>query len=145
MPLPRKLAAVEIDEVLSAVVPLHLGTVDSRGYPHVTPLWYCYEEGAFWMTSLPSKPHVRRLRANRRASVCIDLEDVERSDGQRPNRQVRAVGDAALSEDLGAMWTKRITERYILGEGRSRSVAERIAHPRVVIRLDADVVAVSSV
>jgi hypothetical protein len=40
-----------------------------------------WERGAFYMTSLPEKAHVRRLGRDPRASFCVDVEDDERDDG----------------------------------------------------------------
>ena len=137
------------DEILRTVqarVPLHLATLDARGFPQITPIWFVFQDDAFLMTSLPHKPHVRRLRADGRASVCVDVEAAERPDGQLPNMQVRATGEATLAVDVGGRWTRLITERYVLGEGRAQAVSQRLADERVVIRLPAArVVALASV
>ena len=137
------------EEILRTVetrVPLHLATLDARGFPQITPIWFVFRDDAFWMTSLPYKPHVQRLRVDSRASVCVDVEAAERPDGQCPNMQVRATGEARLAVDEGGQWTRLITERYVHGEGREESVAQRIADTRVVIRIAAtNLVAVASV
>jgi nitroimidazol reductase NimA-like FMN-containing flavoprotein (pyridoxamine 5'-phosphate oxidase superfamily) len=143
---PRRLTEAEIAVVLEATVPIHLATVDGDGFPHVTPLWFEWDGTAFWMTSLVSKPHVRRLRANSAASVCLDVEDGERVDGERPNRQVRGVGRAELVDDVDGEHTRRITARYVIGPGRDRSIEQRGAVRRVAIRLEpAALIAVASV
>ncbi len=69
------------------------------------------------MTSLPNKPHVLRLRHDARAGLAVDAEDSERSDGQRPNQQVRIVGNAVLSDDVKGSWTRPITRCYLHGPG----------------------------
>ncbi|MDQ1374327.1 MAG: hypothetical protein QOJ09_1665 [Actinomycetota bacterium] len=121
--------------LLGLDLPGRLGTLDKEGFPHVTPMWFVWERGAFYMSSLPEKAHVRRLERDPRASFLIDVEDAERDDGERPNRSVRAVGPAELFDDEGGMWTRRITEKYIVGPGRHGMIARRTAQPRVVIRL----------
>jgi hypothetical protein len=89
---------------------------------------------------------LRRLAANTRGGVLVDAEDAERDDGQRPNRQVRAIGEAEVFPDSGRQWTTRITEKYVRGPGTAGSIASRAADQRVVMRLrPARIVAVASV
>lgn len=132
---PRPLTAQEIEALLALDVPARLATVDAAGYPHVTPLWFVWAEGAFHLTSFPDRPHLRRLSANAHAGLCIDVEEPERVDGERPNRQVRAIGQAELFADAGGAWTQRITEKYLRGPTAPARSAARSADERVVIRL----------
>jgi nitroimidazol reductase NimA-like FMN-containing flavoprotein (pyridoxamine 5'-phosphate oxidase superfamily) len=132
---PRSLTAAELDALLALDTPGHLGTLDKEGYPHITPIWFVWERGAFYMTSLPEKAHVRRLERDPRASFSVDVEDAERDDGERPNRSVRAVGPAEVFLDDGGAWTGRITEKYLTGPGLPAALAARSAQERVVIRL----------
>ncbi|MGZ4188176.1 MAG: hypothetical protein ACXVVQ_11275 [Solirubrobacteraceae bacterium] len=98
------------------------------------------------MTSIADRPHLRRLAGNPQAGLLIDTEDAERDDGQRPNRQVRAIGKAEVFPDSGGQWTSRITEKYVRGPGAAASIASRAADDRVVVRLRPDrIVAVASV
>jgi PPOX class probable F420-dependent enzyme len=143
---PRPLDPQEMEELLALDVPARLATLDRDGFPHVTPLWFVWADGAFYMTSIADRPHLRRLAANPRAGVLVDTEDGERDDGQRPNRQVRAIGQAEAFPDSGAQWTSRITQKYVRGPGAGASIASRAADERVVVRLrPARVVAVASV
>jgi nitroimidazol reductase NimA-like FMN-containing flavoprotein (pyridoxamine 5'-phosphate oxidase superfamily) len=128
------------------VAPIHLATVDGDGYPHITPLWFEWDGEAFWMTSLPSKAHIKRLRVDPRASVCLDIEGPEQPDGERPNQQVRALGSAELLDDISGERTRSITYRYLHGEGRTDMVNRRSTQPRITVRLaPTDVIAVASV
>lgn len=143
---PRRLDAEEIETLLALDVPAHLATLDTAGFPHVTPLWFAWEDRAFFMTSIADRPHLRRLAHNRRAGLGIDVEEPERADGQRPNRQVRAIGEAELFPDHDATWTKRITAKYVRGATAAERIAARAADERVVICLrPRALVAVSSV
>jgi nitroimidazol reductase NimA-like FMN-containing flavoprotein (pyridoxamine 5'-phosphate oxidase superfamily) len=144
--VPRPLKPSEIEAVLARDVPLHLATIDADGFPHITPLWFEWDGTAFWMTSLPEKPHVRRLRRNDAACVCVDVEGAERPDGQRPNRQVRSLGRAELSIDLDGARTRRITTKYVTGPASSQTADARAAVSRVMIRLEPlEIVAIASV
>jgi hypothetical protein len=62
-----------------------------------------------------ARRYLARLRANPRAGLVIDTEAAQCPDGQRPSKQVRAVGDAARTLDAGAVWTT--------GSGTSSSTA----------------------
>jgi nitroimidazol reductase NimA-like FMN-containing flavoprotein (pyridoxamine 5'-phosphate oxidase superfamily) len=143
---PRPLDPGEIEALLALDVPARPATLDRDGFPHLTPLWFLWTDGAFYMTSIADRPHLRRLAVNPRAGVLVDTEDPERDDGQRPNRQVRAIGEAEMFPDSGGLWTSRITEKYIRGPGAAASIAARAADQRVVVRLrPARVVVVASV
>lgn len=136
----------EIEALLALDVPARLATLDRHGFPHVTPLWFLWADGAFYMTSIADRPHLRRLAGNPRAGLLIDIEDGERDDGQRPNRQVRAIGEAHVFADTGASWTSRITAKYLRGPGAAASIASRSADERMVIQMrPSRVIAVSSV
>jgi hypothetical protein len=103
-------------------------------------------DGAFYLTSIADRPHLSRLAADSRAGICVDVEQAERDDGQRPNQQVRAIGIAELFPDPGGLWTGRITEKYVLGASAKAMRAARVADERVAIRLRPDrLVAVASV
>jgi hypothetical protein len=93
--------AEEIEALLALDVPAHLATKDDQGLPMVIPIWFLWTGQEFVMTSVAHRPHVRRLQASPVASICVDVEDPERADGQRPNRQVRASGTVALRRDPG--------------------------------------------
>ncbi len=131
----RRLTDEERAHLLAAEQPAHLGTVDAAGFPHVTPIWFLWDGEAFVMTSLPHRPHIRRLEANPAGCICIDVEEPERQDGERPNRQVRAVGTATLAVDVDGELTRRITAKYIHGPALETRATQRASQPRIVIRL----------
>ena len=132
---PRALDEKEIADLLGRDVPARLATIDKDGFPHVVPIWFVWDGHAFYMTSLPDRAHVKRLTRDPRASICVDVEEDERDDGERPNRAVRAVGPAEVFVDDGGDWTRRITEKYIHGPGREAMLATRTSQERWVIRL----------
>lgn len=132
---PRSLRPEEIDELLTGDHLCRLATLDQDGFPHVTPLWFLWAEGCFLMTSLPGKPHVARLQQNPRAGLVIDVEAAQQLDGERPNRQVRITGHALLEPDAGGEWTRRITEKYVVGTAQLASAQRRATQERVVVRI----------
>jgi len=132
---PRSLRSGEIDRLLARDVVARLATVDAHGFPHVTPLWFLWAGGAFWMTSLPDRPHLRRLEHNPNAGICVDVELPEREDGERPNQQVRAVGHAKILNDIDGDWTRRITAKYLRGAAAATHIEKRSSGPRCAIQL----------
>ena len=109
----RALQENEIADLLAGDVVAHLATIDSVGYPHVTPMWFVWSDGAFRLTSYTRRPHLDRIRSNPRVGLVIDIEDALRPDGQRPNKQIRVIGDATVSVDPDGEWTRQIRRKYI--------------------------------
>jgi PPOX class probable F420-dependent enzyme len=114
----RPLTNHELDALLNADVVAHLATIDTDGYPHVTPIWFLWADNVFHLTSYTDRPHLDRIRANPRVGLVLDVEEPRRPDGQRPNRQLRITGDATVSSDVDRQWTARIRGKY-LGSGSS--------------------------
>jgi len=142
----RPLGEEEIAGLLARDVAARVATIDADGYPHVTPLWFLWADGAFHLTSDAGRPHLVRLRANPRAGLVIDVEGEQRADGERPNRQVRAVGDAILSPDAGGAWTMRIWDKYVDGGAAVDPAARLRRRQRVLIRIvPSRIIAVASV
>jgi nitroimidazol reductase NimA-like FMN-containing flavoprotein (pyridoxamine 5'-phosphate oxidase superfamily) len=134
--MTRPLSDAETADLLAGDTVARLATVDASGYPHVTPLWFLWADGAFHLASDAGRPHLARLRANPRAGLVIDVEAAQRPDGQRPNRQVRAVGDATLAPDTGAVWTHRIWDKYVTDSAARNALDERLdTRQRVLITI----------
>lgn len=143
---PTPMSQAEIDELLARDVLARLATIDRHGFPHVTPMWFGWHDGAVLMTSLADRPHLRRLEHNPHAGVCVDVEDPFLPDGGRPNRQVRVFGLAEMFPDEGSKWTDAITHKYVHGPAAAARVAETATQDRVVISLrPTRLLAVSSV
>jgi nitroimidazol reductase NimA-like FMN-containing flavoprotein (pyridoxamine 5'-phosphate oxidase superfamily) len=128
------LSSAEIESLLRLDVPAHLATIDPSGYPRITPIWFLWKDGAFYMTSFASKPHVRNLHLNPKATVCIDVEQVL-SDGERPNQQVKGAGRAEIFPDERGDITREITRKYVRGPLARAEIERRGNMIRVAIRL----------
>jgi nitroimidazol reductase NimA-like FMN-containing flavoprotein (pyridoxamine 5'-phosphate oxidase superfamily) len=128
------LSTAEIERLLQLDIPAHLATIDTSGYPRITPIWFLWKDGAFYMTSFASKPHVRNLRLNPKATVCIDVERVH-SDGRRPNQQVKGAGQAEIFSDADGDITREITRKYVRGPLAPAEIERRGRMVRVAIRL----------
>lgn len=145
--MTRPLSDEETADLLASDTVARLATIDASGYPHVTPLWFLWEDGAFHLASDAGRPHLARLQANPRAGLVIDVEAGQRPDGQRPNKQIRAMGNAILSPDTTAAWTRRIWNKYIDGPPAKNAAEERLGdRQRVLITIiPVRIIAIASV
>jgi nitroimidazol reductase NimA-like FMN-containing flavoprotein (pyridoxamine 5'-phosphate oxidase superfamily) len=126
----ENLDADEVERILAMKKSAIVAFVDARGFPRMLPCWFVWDGTAFYTTSDPEKFHVRALRANDRASFCV--EHVRMVAGRyRGNRQVKGVGRVEIFPDDDAQWLGRILQKYL---GRSAWPTGRAAN-RVVLRL----------
>jgi len=70
----RKIAmsSDELDRFLAAEWMCRLGSVDADGNPHVSPLWFVWDGGAMWFTSLVRSQRWTNLMRDPRVSVVVD-------------------------------------------------------------------------
>ncbi|MFF0494573.1 pyridoxamine 5'-phosphate oxidase family protein [Nocardia sp. NPDC004068] len=118
----RRLHDAEIEQLLSSDALARVATVDAEGFPHVTPLWFVWAAGTFYLTSYVGRPHLNRIARNPRVGLVIDVEAALRPDGERPNKQIRVIGDATVAPDPDNVWTDRIRAKYLgatLPKGRA--------------------------
>lgn len=131
-----------VEEVLASDVPAVLATLGGDGYPYLTPVWFVWSDGAFWLSSLPDRPHVRNLRADPRAAIIVEIEGPDVPGEGRPNLQVKGQGRAEVSAHDPER-TRQITMKYA-GEEATALAQRRSAQARVTIVLRPDeLVAVS--
>jgi nitroimidazol reductase NimA-like FMN-containing flavoprotein (pyridoxamine 5'-phosphate oxidase superfamily) len=45
----------EVHELLALDIPARLATIDADGAPRITPIWFLWDDGAFFMTSVKGK------------------------------------------------------------------------------------------
>jgi len=90
-----------------------LATLRKDGSPHTAPVWYRYQDGAFFvLTDAGSQKHKNIMR-DPRAELCID--DRERA----PFHTVIVRGRATVLPHPGAEWRLALAVHY-LGEERGR-------------------------
>ncbi len=111
---------------------MRLGTVGGDGYPQVTPIWYLYDEGRFWITTASDRVKARNMLARPQVGFAIDSD-------QRPYRGVSARGEAHLVAEGEAArpMTRRIAARYVPPERLDAMVDTLMEAPRVVFAIDA--------
>jgi hypothetical protein len=109
-------------------------------------LWFLHSGGIFYLASDANRPHPARIRRNPRVGLVIDTEAPERADGQRPDQQVRIIGDATLSEDGGTRTTQSWA-KYGRASLNPATVSQRLqGRQRIVIAIQPHtLIAVASV
>jgi len=128
----KNLSDDEIAALLGRDVSACLAFVDGDGYPRQVPCWFLWDGEAFYVTSLADKFHVKRLRADARASICVEIE--ERTEWGRSNRQVKGVGRVEIFSDVAGDWSRRIRAKYL----GNIDVGTALVAARVVLRLKPD-------
>ena len=112
----------EIDAFLKAPRHAIVGTNVVDGPPHMSPVWYLFENGRFYI-SVPTKTvKYRNLQRDPRISVCID-------GGYPDYRTVMVSGKAQLlpqADPLQAEMRWRIIRQYHETEAADRRYAEQI-------------------
>jgi general stress protein 26 len=51
---------------------LHLATIDSRGNPHLVPVWYRYGARKFYVGTSMRTAKAKNIQKNRSVSFCVD-------------------------------------------------------------------------
>ncbi len=107
-----------------------LATLRKDGSPHTAPVWYRYENGAFFvLTDEGSQKHKNVMR-DARVELCID--DRERA----PFHTVIVHGRATVLPHPGAEWRLALAVHY-LGDERGRGYVESEGDGGgVMIRID---------
>ena len=100
------MADFDIDAILNAAVNAVLATNRRDGAPHISPIWYLYEDGRFLISIGANSVKARNIRRDPRVSLCIDQ-------GHPGGWAVTVDGTAALIEEESA-WRDDVDWRIIL-------------------------------
>ena len=66
------LSQAEIDEYLNRRIMARMATQRADGYPHLTPIWFVWEDGKFFHTLGADRVHLTNLARDPRMSLVID-------------------------------------------------------------------------
>jgi len=130
--MAKKMSESEIDAFLKQ--PLHavLATHSADGPPHVSPVWFLYEDFRFYISIVGGSVKHRNLEKDPRMSLCVD-------GGREDVRAVMIYGTAKLvaegSEPEAMRW--RITRHFHASEADARHYYESIRElPNVLVVLE---------
>ena len=96
----------------------HLATLKRDGSPHLTPLWYQYDNGNLYMITEGSLLKARNIKRDSRVAVSI-------SNDQEPYKYVLMEGNAEVSNRDVEKITHSVCTRYS-GQEEGSKLAEAI-------------------
>jgi len=131
----RKLSQQEIAHLLNLAIPAHLATLDSAGFPRLTPIWFLWEDGIFYLSSGQERRHVHDLARDPRAGLSIALEEGQTLGGSRPYRQIIVRGYAHVQPDTDERWARKLILKYITGQAGALRAQQGAGKPLAVIAL----------
>lgn len=110
------LTEAERDAFLTELRVGRLASNRTDGWPHVTPIWYVWEDGRFILSLGKSRRHLRNIAADPHVTLCVD-EDPRTTDLSKSPRSVVCFGLAKLVEEVSAVreGTRKVEERYLVG------------------------------
>lgn len=111
-----------------------LATENGDGSMHVTPIWYLFADGAFYLPTAPQTVKARNVMSRPHASVLVD------SRGPGPYRAASTGGPARVVDGAEARTVnERVWERYLTPAGRADpSIGGLLeAYDTVCIRVEA--------
>ena len=93
-----------------------LGTNRGDGWWHVTPIWYVWEGGRFYLSLGNSRRHLANVREDPHVTMCVD-EDPRIDDLTKAPRSVVCFGLGKLLADEPSVveYTEKMEERYLGG------------------------------
>ena len=121
----------EIETFLQAPCHAVIGVNRPDGPPHLSPVWYLYEDGVFYISIATTTVKYRLLRRDPRVSLCID-------GGYPDYRTVLVAGVAELHPNDEAI-RRRIIRRYYEEEADAQRYADSTrgaSHVLVVVRAE---------
>ena len=134
-PLVRKLTPQEVADLTALAIPAHLATLDQALFPRITPIWFLWEDGIFYMSSGQERRHVHDLACDPRAGLCIALEEGQTEAGSRPYRQIIVRGYAQVQPDTDERWAHKLVLKYITGQSGVLRAQQSAGKPLAVIAL----------
>ena len=88
-----------------------VATINPDGTPHVTSVWFLFEESTVYLAIPSSSTKGRNLALNSRIAVMIDVRENYRESG------ITAIGEAEIvSDETAASIVQRLHEKYLTEE-----------------------------
>ncbi|HLZ60120.1 MAG TPA: pyridoxamine 5'-phosphate oxidase family protein [Ktedonosporobacter sp.] len=131
----RSLSQQEIADLLNLAIPAQLATLDPAGFPRITPIWFLWEDGIFYLSSGQERHHVHDLARDPHAGLCIALEEGQTQEGSRPYRQIVVRGYAQVMPDTDELWARKLILKYITGQAGVLRAQQGAGKPLAVIAL----------
>ena len=102
-----------------------LATMREDGWPHVTPIWYVWDDGRFVLSLGRSRRHLANIARDPKVTLCVD-EDPRTTDLTRSPQAVVCFGLATLAHDDATVRdvTSKVEDRYLPADVRGPELDE---------------------
>jgi PPOX class probable F420-dependent enzyme len=124
------MSAEEIARFLAEPRVACLATNRADGFPHLSPVWFVYENNGAFFELAQSRIHLANLRRDARAALMIEHDDRPERGWRAAVRGVVLRGPVTLIDDerVVADYGDRIDRRY-LGSGHSDPALAEVTEP----------------
>jgi len=105
----------EIAAFLQRPITAAVATICADGIPHLTPIWFGYEDGRFFLLIGARRRHLRNLRRDPRATLLVDVDDRRDGDGLGEAKAVMVSGAVTLVEEPDSVqhYSDELELRYL--------------------------------
>lgn len=97
----------ELEEFLSSPVLARIATVGKDCTPHITPVWFLYEDGTIIISTRKGSTKIRNIKNNPAVAISIDTT------GESMNKGVIFRGKAELAEKDTLEIVKKSCKKYL--------------------------------
>lgn len=125
----RGMTPVELHSFLTETkIVAKVATTNEDGWPYVNPVWYDYDDGAFYLITKELAGLTQNLRRDTRCSILIE-------NPEPPYKRVLVMGEAEFVDEDWVVRGRRMVLRYLGAGGLDYFEATRDL-PRVTIRIN---------
>ncbi|MFM8658509.1 MAG: pyridoxamine 5'-phosphate oxidase family protein, partial [Candidatus Nitrosotenuis sp.] len=96
------------DNLIKKQKVLHLATIDSKGMPHLVPVWYKYIGKKFYIGTNTKTAKAKNIAKNSKVCLCIDVGVWHPIDGMMCTGKAKLIKD----QDMVKKIASRILLRY---------------------------------
>jgi PPOX class probable F420-dependent enzyme len=116
-------------EFLSEKRVLRLATVDTNCSPHVSSVWFIFENGVFWISTAEDRLKVRNIRSNPNVSLIVDTDEP-------PYKGIIVEGKSELTIENVLEVTRKIVKKYVDPADFDATMEELMRAPRILIKVE---------
>lgn len=105
-----KHSEIQNNEILIQRRIASVATIDSNGFPHVTSVWFYYDEGVFWLAIPSSSAKAKNLSQNNKIAIMIDVRVAGKEFGITASGECDILRGEAAEEAVKLIHSKYLTE-----------------------------------
>ena len=106
----------------------HLVTIDPKGYPLVTPIWYRWSNDEFYIFSSRDSQKIRNIISNSNVAISV-------ATNEKPYKYIAIKGDAEILDPFDPEWIRKIAIHYDGQEKGMEFAEECLKNDMVIIKI----------